>query len=190
MAIYYGREAELPGTDREAQEISMLSLHLLQSALAPVNTRMWNAPPAVETLRGGRAHPSGHRARRAAPGNRNDTIVYRSSGINDKLAGRQVMADGGYRGNPEVIMPYHKPRDGSELPECKQDYDTSVALGGNTVVVAGDQTAAFVDPRIYVDGVRTGDEGQLRFVAGMRELSQAESPSRAQRTGCATHPTS
>jgi len=33
------------------------------------------------------------------------------------------MADGGYRGNPEVIMPYRKPREGSELPEWKQDYN-------------------------------------------------------------------
>ncbi len=57
------------------------------------------------------------------PGNRNDTIVYRSSGINAQLAGREVMADGGYRGNPEVIMPYRKPRDGSELPAWKQDYN-------------------------------------------------------------------
>ncbi len=38
MAIHYGREAELPGVDREAQEISMLALHLLQSALVLVNT--------------------------------------------------------------------------------------------------------------------------------------------------------
>ncbi|MGC4748138.1 Tn3 family transposase [Micromonospora sp. DT201] len=40
VAIHYGREAELPGADREAQEISMLALHLLQSALVLVNTRM------------------------------------------------------------------------------------------------------------------------------------------------------
>ena len=33
------------------------------------------------------------------------------------------MADGGYRGNREVIMPYRKPRDGSELAEWKQDYN-------------------------------------------------------------------
>lgn len=58
------------------------------------------------------------------PGNRNDTIVYRTSGIDQKLAGREVMADGGYRGNPEVIIPYRKPRDGSELPAWKQDYNT------------------------------------------------------------------
>jgi hypothetical protein len=59
------------------------------------------------------------------PGNRNDTIVYRSSGINQQLAGREVKADGGYRGDPEVIMPYRRPRDGSELPGWKQDYNTS-----------------------------------------------------------------
>lgn len=40
VAIRYGREAELPGPDREAQEISMLALHLLQSALVLVNTRL------------------------------------------------------------------------------------------------------------------------------------------------------
>jgi len=40
VAIRYGREAELPGQDREAQEISMLALHLLQSALVLVNTRL------------------------------------------------------------------------------------------------------------------------------------------------------
>jgi hypothetical protein len=57
------------------------------------------------------------------PGNRNDTIVYRTSGINRQLAGREVMADGAYRGNPEVIIPYRKPRDGSELPAWKQDYN-------------------------------------------------------------------
>jgi len=40
VAIHYGREGELPGSDREAQEISMLALHLLQSALVLVNTRL------------------------------------------------------------------------------------------------------------------------------------------------------
>ncbi|MGB7981131.1 MAG: transposase [Candidatus Nanopelagicales bacterium] len=40
VAIHYGREAELPGSDREHQETSMLALHLLQSALVSVNTRM------------------------------------------------------------------------------------------------------------------------------------------------------
>src|SRR5439155_24341399 len=40
VAIRYGRDAELPGPDREHQEISMLAPHLLQSALVLVNTRM------------------------------------------------------------------------------------------------------------------------------------------------------
>ena len=43
------------------------------------------------------------------PGNRNDCTAYRESGIKQKLAGRAVMADGGYQGNPEVIMPFRKP---------------------------------------------------------------------------------
>ncbi len=34
------------------------------------------------------------------------------------------MADGAYRGNPEVIIPYRKPRDGSELPPWKHDYNS------------------------------------------------------------------
>lgn len=55
------------------------------------------------------------------PGNRHDTIVYRSSGINSKLAGRPTMADGAYRGNPEVVIPYRKPTDGSTLPHWKED---------------------------------------------------------------------
>jgi hypothetical protein len=54
------------------------------------------------------------------PGNRNDTIVYRSSGIAAKLAGRAVMADGAYRGNPEVIIPYRKPPDGTPFAEWKE----------------------------------------------------------------------
>ncbi|AEK44446.1 transposase IS4 family protein [Amycolatopsis mediterranei S699] len=55
------------------------------------------------------------------PGSRNDCTVYRACGIAEVLAGRPVMADGGYQGNPEVIMPYRKPRDGSELPGWKED---------------------------------------------------------------------
>ncbi|TCO60754.1 Tn3 family transposase [Actinocrispum wychmicini] len=39
-AIFYGRDAELTGADREDQEISMLALHLLQSALVLINTRL------------------------------------------------------------------------------------------------------------------------------------------------------
>ncbi len=31
------------------------------------------------------------------------------------------MADGAYRGNPDVIIPYRKPADRSELPQWKAD---------------------------------------------------------------------
>ena len=31
------------------------------------------------------------------------------------------MADGAYRGNPEVIIPYRKPEDGSALPQWQED---------------------------------------------------------------------
>jgi DDE superfamily endonuclease/Helix-turn-helix of DDE superfamily endonuclease len=58
------------------------------------------------------------------PGNRNDTVVYRSSGMKDRLAGRAVMADGGYRGNPEVIIPYRQPS-GGELPAWQQAYNAN-----------------------------------------------------------------
>jgi hypothetical protein len=40
VAIHYGREAELPGSDREHQETSMLALHLLQSALVYLLTEL------------------------------------------------------------------------------------------------------------------------------------------------------
>ena len=36
--IFYGKDSELTGPDRETQEISMLALHLLQSALVHINT--------------------------------------------------------------------------------------------------------------------------------------------------------
>ena len=39
-AIFYGKDAELTGPDRETQEISMLALYLLQAALVLVNTRL------------------------------------------------------------------------------------------------------------------------------------------------------
>ncbi|MEU9059680.1 Tn3 family transposase [Streptomyces sp. NPDC048430] len=35
---FYGKDGELTGKDKEGQEISMLALHLLQSALVHVNT--------------------------------------------------------------------------------------------------------------------------------------------------------
>lgn len=56
------------------------------------------------------------------PGSRNDCTVYRDSGIAEQLADRPVIADGGYQGNPEVVMPYRKPRNGSELPEWMEDH--------------------------------------------------------------------
>lgn len=39
-AIHYGKDSDLPGSDRESQETAMLCLHLLQSALVLVNTRL------------------------------------------------------------------------------------------------------------------------------------------------------
>jgi TnpA family transposase len=36
--IFYGKDSELTGADREHQEVSMLALHLLQSTLVHVNT--------------------------------------------------------------------------------------------------------------------------------------------------------
>jgi hypothetical protein len=57
----------------------------------------------------------------ALPGNRNDCQAYRDSAIDQKLAGRHVMADGAYQGNPGVIIPYRRPRDGTELTGWQQD---------------------------------------------------------------------
>jgi len=37
-ALFYGKDRELTGADRDSQEISVLALHLLQSALVYVNT--------------------------------------------------------------------------------------------------------------------------------------------------------
>jgi hypothetical protein len=62
---------------------------------------------------------------RPQPGNHNDCTAYRDSGINRTLAGRPVMADGGYRGNPEVIMPFRKPGKDQELPDWKAAVNTS-----------------------------------------------------------------
>jgi DDE superfamily endonuclease len=55
------------------------------------------------------------------PGNRNDCAAYRDSGIDQALTGRHVMADGAYQGNPGVIMPYRKPRNGGELEPWQED---------------------------------------------------------------------
>ena len=36
--LFYGKDGDLAGADREEQETAMLTLHLLQSALVRVNT--------------------------------------------------------------------------------------------------------------------------------------------------------
>ncbi|QUH04196.1 transposase [Saccharopolyspora erythraea] len=58
------------------------------------------------------------------PGNHNDCRAYTESGVDQDCSGAQVMADGGYQGNREVIMPYRKPTDGSELPEWKDELNS------------------------------------------------------------------
>jgi hypothetical protein len=59
------------------------------------------------------------------PGNRNDTRAYTESGTDRHCDGAAVMADGGYQGNHDVIMPYRNPRKGQPpLPQWKQDLNT------------------------------------------------------------------
>jgi hypothetical protein len=79
-----------------------------------------------EADRDRRRHPPGdrHRASRKT-GNRIDCAVYRSSGIDQQLAYRPVMTDGGYQGNPGAIMPFRKPRDGSDLPDWQEDLNAT-----------------------------------------------------------------
>jgi hypothetical protein len=54
------------------------------------------------------------------PGNRNDCRAFGDSGVDRQCQGATVMADGGYQGNPAVIMPYRKPA-GGELSAWKID---------------------------------------------------------------------
>ena len=61
---------------------------------------------------------------RPTPGNRNDCRAFRDSGVDRQCAGAQVMADGGYQGNPQVIMPYRRSGDGSDLPAWKAELNT------------------------------------------------------------------
>jgi len=58
------------------------------------------------------------------PGNRNDCRAYRESGVDQHCMGAHVIADGGYRGNPEVIMPYRKPGKGRSLAGWQEDLNT------------------------------------------------------------------
>ncbi|GGN30439.1 hypothetical protein GCM10011609_88210 [Lentzea pudingi] len=60
-----------------------------------------------------------------APGNRNDCHAHTGSGVDEQCRGATVMADGRYQGNPEVIMPCRKPREGQPpLPQCKEELNT------------------------------------------------------------------
>lgn len=54
------------------------------------------------------------------PGNRNDCTVYHESGIDQQLAGRPVVADGGYYGVPDVIIPFRKPVHG-EITDWQEE---------------------------------------------------------------------
>ncbi|MFF5265024.1 transposase family protein [Actinomadura viridis] len=52
---------------------------------------------------------------RPVPGDHNDCTAHRDSGVERSRRGANVMADGGYQGNPQVTMPYRRPRDRGEL---------------------------------------------------------------------------
>lgn len=54
------------------------------------------------------------------PDNHNDCVAFRDSGIDQQLAGRPVMADGGYQGNRQVIMPYRRRHDGIPLTDWQE----------------------------------------------------------------------
>jgi hypothetical protein len=60
------------------------------------------------------------------PGNRNDCRAFRDCGVQQQCAGAHVMADGGYRGNSEVIMAYRKPGNGQQLPAWKAELNTEL----------------------------------------------------------------
>ncbi|GGV45176.1 hypothetical protein GCM10010182_82000 [Actinomadura cremea] len=60
---------------------------------------------------------------RPVPGNHNDCTAYRDSGVDRQCRGAHVMGDGGYQGNPQVIMPYRRPRDGG-LTEWQVELNT------------------------------------------------------------------
>ncbi len=38
--LFYGKDGDLAGQDKESQEVSMLALHLLQSSLVFINTQL------------------------------------------------------------------------------------------------------------------------------------------------------
>jgi hypothetical protein len=41
--VFYGKDSQLTGADREHAEVSMLALHLLQSAMVHINTLLLQA---------------------------------------------------------------------------------------------------------------------------------------------------
>ena len=59
--IFYGKDSELVGADRESQEISMLAQHLLQSVVVHINTLLLQPGPDRQPLgrRTGRGRPRG-----------------------------------------------------------------------------------------------------------------------------------
>lgn len=61
---------------------------------------------------------------RPVPGNHNDCTAYRDSEVEKAVGDAHVMADGGYQGNPRVIMPYRKPRNGGELLAWQVELNT------------------------------------------------------------------
>jgi Transposase DDE domain/Helix-turn-helix of DDE superfamily endonuclease len=60
-------------------------------------------------------------------GNRNDCVAYAASGVDRAATGAHVIADGGYRGPncAGVIIPHRKPRDGTPLPDWKEEHNAS-----------------------------------------------------------------
>jgi hypothetical protein len=61
---------------------------------------------------------------RPAPANHNDCTPIRDSGADTACRDAHVMADGGYQGNQQVIMPYRRPCDGSGLPARQDELNT------------------------------------------------------------------
>jgi len=55
------------------------------------------------------------------PGNRHDSRAYRESGVELVCVGAHVLADGGYQGNPKVILPYRKPRYGPPVAGWQEE---------------------------------------------------------------------
>src|SRR6266496_820601 len=63
-ALHYGKDGDLTGPDREHQEVSMLALHLLQSALVHINTILLERVLEDPAWAGGSPTPTGRRPAR------------------------------------------------------------------------------------------------------------------------------